>query len=75
MRGEEGDSYRQCTDSFLLQEPSPAGLQQGRSRAKASKRERPKTVMHVESVIYFFIIKIQGGDGAEDGKVNLMTQA
>lgn len=71
--GEEGDSYRQRTDSFLLQEPAPAGFRRGRS--EAGEWERTDRVTHVESVIYFFIIKIREGTGAEDGEVNLMTQA
>lgn len=55
--GEEGDSDRRRGDSFLLQEPAPTG---GRSRAEDGERERRDGVTHVESVIYFFIIKKEG---------------
>lgn len=54
---EEGASDRRRGDSFLLQEPAPAG---GRSRAEAGEQERRDGVTHVESVIYFFIIKKEG---------------
>lgn len=48
------------------------GQEQGEARRAGERADR---VTRVESVIYFFIIKIREGTGAEDGEVNLMTQA
>lgn len=64
--GEEGNSDRRRGDSFLLQEPTPAG---GRSGARDGQPARPDGVTHVESVIYFFIIKKEGDAGPRTARL------